>query len=227
MSPRHHAESRLLVCVLTRSVLHCSDHQWGSDIHPWVRGTWRKLELASEFIEHGYDVAWSDTDVLIVNDPLSYIRQNPADIYVAPGEPNTGFMYFRHNNHTAQFVATWLSIRHIINEDFQVDDQSAFIMLYSMFKRPVLLAKIEVLPETQFKLGCGGCGLDLLAEKDGQIWFDKTNMCPHHEWRSWVYWHVTCAGLGSNHASLPSRKVVAQEGLIQVFTEHGICSPSL
>ena len=193
-------------------------------MHPWVRGTWKKLEFASGLVEAGYDVAWSDTDVLIVKDPLQFTQVRPADIYVAPGEPNTGFMYFRSNNDTTTFVATWLGLRQVSRTNFQIDDQSAFIMLHSLFKRPVLSARVAVLPEAHFKLGCGGCGLDLLAESDGTVWFDKRTMCPFSVWSEWAYVHVTCAGLATNHGHIQTRKTLAQEGLMQVYSEHGICA---
>jgi len=123
-------------------------------------------------------------------------------------------------------MQTWLDLRRFSVRDLQLNDQSAFVMLYHLFQ-PFLSTDVLELPESQFKTGCNGCGLDVLAEQHGKVWFNKTAMCPSHEWRTWVYVHLTCAGMASKHTHVLERKLLALKGLLEVLTESRMCQAAI
>eukprot|EP00850_Spirogloea_muscicola_P003002 SM000011S19180 [mRNA] locus=s11:1234586:1237562:- [translate_table: standard] len=81
---------------------------------------WRRLELKRDILQLGYNVLFTDTDILWFQDPLPLLQASQLDIQFAcdrwrtdPAKPaiNAGFYFARSNNRTIAFYDHWLEGR--------------------------------------------------------------------------------------------------------------------
>eukprot|EP00850_Spirogloea_muscicola_P005750 SM000026S08999 [mRNA] locus=s26:979279:981959:+ [translate_table: standard] len=81
---------------------------------------WRRLELNRDILQLGYNVLFTDTDILWFQDPLPILQASQLDIQFAcdrwrtdPAKSaiNAGFYFARSNNRTIAFYDHWLKGR--------------------------------------------------------------------------------------------------------------------
>eukprot|EP00253_Pinus_taeda_P003271 PITA_03271 len=83
----------------------------------YLKMIWRKVGFLREILERGYNIVFSDADILWLRNPMRRLREdvdiqiscdnyngNPFDV---KNEANTGFMYVRSNERTISFYRDW------------------------------------------------------------------------------------------------------------------------
>jgi hypothetical protein len=83
----------------------------------YLKMMWRRLGFLGEILKRGYNIVFSDTDIMWLRNPLGRLAEdadiqitcdkyngNPLDV---KNEANTGFMYVRSNERTISFYRYW------------------------------------------------------------------------------------------------------------------------
>ncbi|CAI9099460.1 OLC1v1036288C1 [Oldenlandia corymbosa var. corymbosa] len=113
----------------------------------YVRLVWRKIEVVYDILQLGYNILFTDTDIVWFRDPFLHFLQD-ADIQISSDGnniSNTGFYYVKSNNRTVQFYEFWLNARSRYTYGIKHDQQVFEILRVDPFVLGEIGIKIRLL----------------------------------------------------------------------------------
>ncbi|KAJ7568220.1 hypothetical protein O6H91_01G023900 [Diphasiastrum complanatum] len=88
----------------------------------YVKLVWKRIDLMRIVLKMGYNLVFSDADILWLRDPFSYLSIDAVDAAFScdffngnetdlANTPNTGFLYFQSTNRTLELFNLWMRFR--------------------------------------------------------------------------------------------------------------------